>query len=82
VRVVRKQRPLRRQARTGQNEAKPVAEPVVPNDGSNDGFRPPAGQSAIRAAQEPMDVELEEALVALRPPLVDRRWISGLPENN
>src|SRR5579875_978789 len=37
VRVVRKQRQLRRQARTGQNEARPVAQPVATNDGSNDG---------------------------------------------
>src|SRR5579875_3062260 len=57
VRVVRKQPRLRRQARTGQNEAKPVAEPVVPNDGSNDGFassastvQTPSERSAKRRA--------------------------------
>jgi hypothetical protein len=39
LRVVRKQPRLRRQARTGQNEAKPVAEPVALDDGADDGFR-------------------------------------------
>ena len=39
-------------------------------------------ESAIRAAEEPIDAELAEAFLALRPPLGERRWISGLPENN
>jgi aryl-alcohol dehydrogenase-like predicted oxidoreductase len=39
-------------------------------------------ESAIAAAQEPLDPELEEAFLALRPPAAERQWLSGLPENN
>lgn len=39
-------------------------------------------ESAVAAAQEPMDPELEEAFLALRPPATERQWFSGLPENN
>jgi L-galactose dehydrogenase len=39
-------------------------------------------ESAIRAAEEPIDVALEAELLALRPPIGERRWTSGLPENN
>lgn len=39
-------------------------------------------ESAIAAAQEPLDPELEEAFLALRPPAAERQWLSGLPDNN
>ena len=39
-------------------------------------------RSAITAAETPLDDELLQALVALRPPIASRTWTSGLPENN
>jgi L-galactose dehydrogenase len=39
-------------------------------------------QAAIAAAEQPLDDELEAAFLALRPPVGERQWISGLPENN
>jgi L-galactose dehydrogenase len=39
-------------------------------------------QSAIEAANEPIDPELAAEFVALRPPEDERRWTMGLAENN
>jgi L-galactose dehydrogenase len=38
-------------------------------------------EAAVRAAETPLDVELEQAFVALRPS-TNLHWVSGLPENN
>ncbi len=38
--------------------------------------------SAIAAADTPLDVELAAAFTALRPPAGRRQWTKGLPENN
>jgi L-galactose dehydrogenase len=39
-------------------------------------------ESAVAAARQPPDPELEEAFLALRPPATARQWVSGLPEDN
>jgi L-galactose dehydrogenase len=38
--------------------------------------------SAADAVEAPLDEQLIEDLLALRPPVADRTWSSGLPENN
>jgi aryl-alcohol dehydrogenase-like predicted oxidoreductase len=39
-------------------------------------------EAAIRAAETPLDPDLEREFVALRPAPEERQWSSGLPENN
>jgi L-galactose dehydrogenase len=38
--------------------------------------------SAVTAAETPIDDALVAELTALRPPMGERTWSSGLPENN
>jgi hypothetical protein len=39
-------------------------------------------QSAVEAVGAPIDEDLITDLLALRPPVAHRTWISGLPQNN
>jgi L-galactose dehydrogenase len=39
-------------------------------------------RSAVAAAETPLDEDLLHELLALRPPVEERTWTSGLPENN
>jgi L-galactose dehydrogenase len=39
-------------------------------------------EAAVRAAETPLDPELEREFLALRPDPGQRQWVSGLPENN
>lgn len=39
-------------------------------------------RSAVAAADAPLDETLVAELLALRPPVEERSWVSGLPENN
>jgi L-galactose dehydrogenase len=39
-------------------------------------------ETAIRAAEEPLDPDVEREFVALRPAADEQQWPSGLPENN
>jgi L-galactose dehydrogenase len=39
-------------------------------------------RAAVEAATAPLDTGLVGELIALRPPVGERQWISGLPENN
>jgi L-galactose dehydrogenase len=39
-------------------------------------------EAAVRAAETPLDPDLEQEFLALRPAAAERQWSSGLPENN
>lgn len=39
-------------------------------------------RDAVAAASDPIDEELLAEVLALRPPVEERTWLSGLPENN